>query len=227
MAAQLALLDAQGQRLFQQRGRGERGQQLGVEQALHQRHGRGQVAHAPGGRQDLGEAAHVDAARQAVEHRQARGVPGGDVAVGVVFHHIKAVALRQLQHLVRAPGREAVAGGVVQHAHADEQLGRVQLAVARHDLQVRPFGAARHGQHAHAQRVEPGELDRPARLLHHHRVARLEQGAAHDVQRLRGAHRGHHLRGRGGHAQVLQAVRQRGAQRGRAQRVAVTQQAVL
>jgi energy-coupling factor transporter ATP-binding protein EcfA2 len=36
MAAQLALLDAVGQRLLQQAGGGQRGQQLGVEQALHQ-----------------------------------------------------------------------------------------------------------------------------------------------------------------------------------------------
>jgi hypothetical protein len=136
---------------------------------------------------------------------------------------MEAVALCQLQHLVRAAGREAVAGRVVQHAHAHEQLGRMGLTVARHHLQVRALGAARYGQHAHAQGVEPGKLHRPARLLDHDRVTRLEQRAAHDVQRLRGAHGGHDLRRVHRYVEVGQAARQHLAQARIALRLAVIQ----
>ena len=227
MAAQLALLHAQRQRLFQQRRRGQRGQQLGVEQALDQRGRRGQVAHAPVGRQHLGKAADVDGAAQAVQHRQARGVVGRQVAVGVVFNNVETMALGQLQHLVRAARAQAVPGGVVQHADADKQFGRMRLAVARHDRQVGAVGAARHRQHAHAQRGQAGKFNRPAGFLHHHRVARPEQRAADDVQRVRGPHGGDDLPGLHRQVQLGQPARQHLAQAGVAQRVAVAERGAL
>ncbi len=227
VAAQLALLDALRQGLLEDGRRGERGQQLGVQQPLHQALGRGEVAHPPVGREDLGEAVHVDGAAQPVQGRQARGVVGRDVAVGVVLDDVEAVPVGQLQDAVRMPRRQAVAGGVVQHAHAHEQLGRMGLAVARHHVQVRPLGAARHGQHAHAQRIEPREFHRPAGLLHHDRVAGLQQGAAHDVQGMCGADGGDDLRGFRRYAEVGQPPRERRAQSRVAPGLAIGQGTVL
>ena len=227
MAAQLALVDAQGQRLLQDGRCGQGGQQFGVEQALHQIGWRRQVAHAPVGRQDFGETAHIDGAPQAVEHRQPRGVLGRDVAVGVVFHHMKVVLLCQLQHLVRTAGRQAIARGIVEHAHAHEQLRGVGLAIARHHGQIGPVGAARHGQDVHAQGIQARKLHRPTGLLDHHRVAGPQQRAADDVERMGGAHRGHDLPGPRGNAQARQLARQHLAQAGVAHGFAILQRALL
>ena len=139
---------------------------------------------------------------------------------------MKVVLLRQLQQLVRAGGAERAAGGVVQHADADEQarrLGRAGavFAVARYHRQIGPAGQARHGQQAHAQRGQAGKFHRPAGLFHHHRITGLEQGAADDVQRLRGADGGDHLRGRGVDALLGQPCGQHTAQRGVALRIAI------
>ena len=102
---------------------------------------RGQEADAPVGRQDLGEAADVDRALQAVERAQPGGVLGRDMAVGVVLDDVEVVLVGQLQHAVRAARRQAVAGRVVQHAHAHEQLGPV--AFARGSSAPSPPGRAR------------------------------------------------------------------------------------
>ena len=227
VAAQLPLLDAQRQRFFQDGRRGQGRQQLGVEQALGQIRRRRQVTHTPAGRQDLGETADIDGAAQTVQRTETGGMVGRNVAVGVVLDDVEVVPLRQLQQLVRAPWRQAVARGVVQHAHAHKQPGRMHLAVARHHFQVGPFGPARHRQHPHAQGGKPGKLHRPARLFDHHRVARLEQRAAHDVQRMRGAHGGHDLGRACRYIQVTQAARQRLAQTGVTQGLAIAEGALL
>jgi hypothetical protein len=192
MAAQLALLHAQRQRFFQQAGRGQGAQQLGVQQALGQLGRRGQKTHAPVGSQNLGKATHVNGLAQTVQRAQAGGVRRRNVAVGVVFHHVKAVLVRQLQHTVGMARTQALTGGVVQHAHTDKQLGWCAggrgLAVTGHHVQVRPQWATRHRQYAHTQRVQPGKLHCPTGFFHHHGVARLQQRAADHVQRMRSAH---------------------------------------
>ncbi len=223
MAAQLTLVDAPGQRLFQQGGCGQRGQQLGVHKGLHQIGWRSQKTHAPARRQNLGKATDVDGALQAVQRAQARGVVGRNVAVGVVFDDVKVVGIGQLQHAVGAARRQAVAGGVVEHAHTHKQLGGVQFAVACHHVQVRPVGAARHWQDAHAQCGEARKLDGPAGFLDHHIVTGAQQRAAHDVQRMGGPHGGHDLRGRRLHVVGSQLVRQGLAQASVARWLAVLQ----
>ena len=149
-AAQLALVDTPGQRMLQQRRRGERRQQLGFHQRLHQFLRCGDVAHAPAGRQNFGETTHIDGALQAVEHTQPRGVFGREVAIGVVFGDVEVMRIGQGQHTVRAARRDAVAGGVVQHTHADKQLRLVRLAITLHHRQIRPLGATGHRQNARA-----------------------------------------------------------------------------
>lgn len=139
----------------------------------------------------------------------------------------KLCRLRQLQQAVRAAGRQAVTGRVVEHAHAHVQLGLVHLAVLRHHLQVGPVGAARHRQDAHAQRGQPRELHGPAGLLHHHRIARAQQRAAHDVQRVCGAHGGDDVLGIGVHVERGQLLRQHPAQAAVAHRLAVLKREVL
>ena len=101
---------------------------------------RGDEADAPIGREDFGEAAHIDRALQAIERTHAgsvREVGRGDVAVGVVFHDVEVVLRSELHDAMRAGRREASACGVVQHAHADVELRAMLFAVARHDCQVR------------------------------------------------------------------------------------------
>ena len=212
VAAQLALLDTQGECALQQRRGGQGGQQLGIEQALNQRRGCGHKPHTPVGGQDLGKTADVDGALQAVECAQAGGVFGGDVAVGVVFNDVEVVLLGQLQHAVRVAGGEAVARGVVEHTHTHKQLGRVGFAVPRHHLQVGPVGAARHRQDTHAQSSQPGKFDRPAGLFHHHRVTRLQQCAAHDVECVGGPDGGDDLARGDRNVDGGQSVRQHLAQ---------------
>ena len=227
MAAQLPLLDAQGQGFFQQGRGGEGGQQLGVEQGLHQiRRGR-QVTNAPVGRKNLREPAHIDGALQTIKRREARGVLWRDVAVGVVLHHVEVVLVGQLQHAVGAARAEAVARGVVEHAHAHVQLGLVHFAIPGHHLQVWPVSAARHGQDAHTEGRQPRKLHRPAGLLHHHRVARAQQRAAHDVQRMRGPHGGDDVLRHRVHVEGGELLGQQAAQVRIAQRLAVLQRKIL
>ena len=212
MAAQLALVNAPGQGFFQQGGRGQRGQQLGVQQALIERGRRGHETHTPARRQNFGKTADINRALQAIQRAQAGGVLRGQVAVGVVFHHMEIVLVGQLQHPVRAARRQAKTRGVVEHTHAHKQLRVVQRTVARHHRQVGPVSAARYRQDAHAQRVQPGKLNGPAGLLHHHVIPRAQQGAAHQIQRVRGPHGGDDLLRCGSYVQPDQLLRQRLAQ---------------
>jgi hypothetical protein len=92
MAAQLALLDAQRQRLLQQRGVVSVASSLVSSRRSTSSAARPESPRASW-RQDLGKAAHIDGALQAVERRQARGVLGRDVAVGVVLDDVEVVLL--------------------------------------------------------------------------------------------------------------------------------------
>lgn len=118
---------------------------------------------------------------------------------------------------------QAVTGGVVQHADADEQPGLVQLAITRHHLQVGAALAPGHRQHPHAQCFEPRELDCPARLLDHDRVSGSQQGAADDVERVGGADRGDDLVRAGLDVDAREFLRQRAAQADVSRRFAVLQ----
>ena len=212
VAAQLALVNAVGQRFFQQCRGGQCGQQFGVQQAFDQMRRSSHEPHAPAGRQDFGETAHINRALQAVQRAQPGGVFRRKVAVGVVFNDVKVVLLGQLQHAVGAARADGRACGVVQHADADKQLGRIRLAVARHHSQVGAIGVARHRQDLHAQRPQARKLHSPAGFFHHHTVAGLQQRAADDVQRVRGPHGGDDLLGRHREVEGAQLVRQRAAQ---------------
>ena len=209
MATQLALVDAPGQRFFKQRGRRQRGQQLGVQQALDQIGRRRHEADTPAGRQNFGETADINRALQSVERAQPGRVLGCEVAVGVVFDDMKLMLLRQLQHTMGAAGGDAVARRVVKHADADEQLGAVLLAIPGDDVQIRAGGRARHRQNSHAHRIEPGKFNRPAGFFDHHAVAGAQQGAADDIERVRGADGGDDLIGPGVHVDGIQLLRQR------------------
>jgi ABC-type Mn2+/Zn2+ transport system ATPase subunit len=170
--------------------------------------GAARKAHAPVRRQDLGKATHIDGALQAVQGRQPGGMFRGNVAVGVVLDDVEVVLVGQLQHAVGAAGRQAVAGRVVEHAHAHIQLGPVHFAVAGHDLQIGAIGAARYRQDLHAQCRQAGKLHRPAGLLHHHRIAGPQKSPAHDIQRMGGAHGGDDLLGRRLYVQAGQLLGQ-------------------
>ena len=199
VAAQLALVYAPGQGLLQQRGRGQRGQQLGVDKSLNQGRRCRQETDAPTGCQYFCKAADIDGAPQAIQCAEAGGVVRRNVAVSVIFDDMEIVRVGQLQHTVGTARREAIAGGVVEHADADKELGRMQLAVARHHLQVGSIGTARHGQDAHTQSGQARKFDSPAGLFDHHVVARAQQCTADDIQSMGGAHRGHDLVGCGVH----------------------------
>ncbi len=97
----------------------------------------------------------------------------------------------------------------MKHTDADKQLRVVRFTVAGHHFQIRPVRPARHRQNAHAQSVQPGKLDGPARLFHHDVVARTQQGTADDIQRVRGADRGDDLLWRSVHVQARELFRQR------------------
>ncbi|MNS93935.1 hypothetical protein D3C72_1281360 [compost metagenome] len=149
VAAQLAVFDAQGHGALHDGWTREGGQQLGIEHPVHHIGRSRHIANAPVGRKNLGKAADIDGALQAVEHRQARGMLGGDMAVGIVLHHIKAELLGQLQHMVRRCRVQAVAGGVVQYTHAHIEFGRMGFAIPAHGGQIGAIRAARYGQYLH------------------------------------------------------------------------------
>jgi hypothetical protein len=149
------------------------------------------------------------------------------VAVGVVLHHMEVVRVGQLQNTVRAGGVEAVAGRVVQHAHAHKQLGRMGFGITGHHLQIGAIGAARHRQNAHAQRIQPGELYCPARFLDHHVVARAHQSAADDVQRMGRANGGDDLCRCGLYGYGLELLRKGTAQTRVARGLAVLQRQII
>jgi hypothetical protein len=186
MAAQRPLLQAVRQRQLAGARRRQRRQQLGVDEAVDQGRGRGEVADAPVRRQDLGEAGDVDRALEGVERRQARRVRRREVRVGVVLDDVKAVLVGEPEHLVRGVQAERHAGRVVQHrdSHVEPRpfAGGLRLDQAAHRRDVGPVAAARHRQHAHAERGHPGVLDRPAGLVDEHAVAGAQQGAGDDVE---------------------------------------------
>ena len=86
---------------------------------------------------------------------------------------------------------------------------------------------ARHWQDAHAQRFQPRKLNGPAGFFHHHAVARAQQGAADDIQRMGSANAGDDLPGRGLHAEAAQLFGQGTAQTAVAGGLAVLQREVM
>ncbi len=168
--------------------RRQRRQQLGVDQAIDQRRRRGEKADAPVRRQDLGEARDVDRALERVERGQARRVRRREVRVGVVLDDVQAELARQLQHAVRRLQAERGAGRVVQHRDGDVEARprrrRLRLDQPPHRRDVGPALAARHRQHAHAERGQARVLDRPAGLVDEDAVAGAQQRPGDDVERL-------------------------------------------
>ena len=174
---------------------------------------RRQEADPPVRRQDLGEAADVDGALQAVERAQARRVLGCDVAVGVVLDDVEVVLVGQLQHAVRAARRQAVAGGVVEHAHADD---RAWACAPRSTCAI----TSRSGPSA---RRGTGSRRMPIAVSRANSTAQpgsstitwspgAQQRAADDVQRMRGADGRDDVLRRGMHAQGRQLVGKHAAQ---------------
>ena len=180
-------------------------------------------ADPPAGGQDLREAADVEAALEPVERGQPWRVRGRQMRVGVVLDDMEVVRLRQLQQLMRAGQRQHAAGRVVQHRDGHVQAGAVLARQRLHHRQVGPVGPARHRQQPHAQQRQPRVFDRPAGLVDQHRVARRQQRARDQIERLGRAQRGHDLARRGAHADIGQTLRQRLAQPRVARRLAVVQ----
>ena len=104
MPAQLALVNAPGQRPLQQRGRGQRTEQLGIEQPLDQIGRRGHETYAPAGCQNLGKPADINRALQAVQYTQARRMVRCQMAVGVVFGNVKLCWLASCNTRCALPG---------------------------------------------------------------------------------------------------------------------------
>ena len=157
-------------------------QQLGVDEAVDQRGRRREEADAPVRRQDLREARDVDRPLERVERGQARRVRRREMRVGVVLDDAQVVLGGELQHAVRRLQAERCAGRVVQHRHGDVQARprrrALRLDQATHRGEVGAVDAARHRQHAHAERGQPRVLDRPAGLVDEHAVARRAAACA-------------------------------------------------
>lgn len=132
--------------------------------------------------------------------------------------------MRQLQHLVRMRQVQRRAGRVVQHRHRHVHPRPVLLDQAAHHRHVGAVRAARHRQQPHAGLRQSGVLDRPARVVDQHRVARRQEGAGDQVQAVRRADGAHDLVGAGLHGDVQQPARQRAPQALVAQRLAVARQ---
>ena len=93
MATQLALVNTPGQRFFQQGGRGQGGEEFGIQQAFNQVGRRRQKTDAPAWCENFRETADVNRALQPIERTQPRGVFRRQVAVGVVFNNVKVVRI--------------------------------------------------------------------------------------------------------------------------------------
>ena len=206
VAAQRALLEAQRDGLLEQARRGQRRQQLRIDDALDVARRRRHVADTPAGREDLGEAGHVQRALQAVERRQPRRVSRRQVRIGVVLHDREVAGLGQLQHLMRSRERQGRTGRVVQHRHGRVQARMVLCGERAHHREIRTIGTARHRQQLHAEPRQPRVLDGPAGFVDQHRIARLQQRARDQVERMRRADGGDDLRSRRGNAHVAQAA---------------------
>ena len=175
---------------------------------------RRQKAHAPVRRQDLGEAADVDRALQAIERAQARRVLGRDVAVGVVLDDVEVVLVGQLQHAVRAARGQAVAGGVVEHAHADVELGLVHFAIRAITSRSGPSALRGTGSRRMPSAVSRANSTAQPGSSTITWSPGAQQRAADDVQRMRGADGRDDVFRRGMHAQASPASwKARGASR--------------
>ena len=88
-------------------------------------------------------------------------------------------------------------------------MGGGKLRQRGHIHAMRP---ARHGQQPDAHARETRKLDRPARAVHQHRIARAEQRTRDHIQCMGGAAGGNDLRGGGADAQRFQVQGQHVAQ---------------
>jgi ABC transport system ATP-binding/permease protein len=134
-----ALVQAPGHGVAPAARRGQRAQQLGVDEALGQRRrGRGEVAHAPLRRQDLREARDVDRALQPVELRQPRGMRRRQPGVGVVLDDHRSCASASA-----APGAPRPAPASRRWGCAAPTRSRTAAAGARAAARSSPPGRGR------------------------------------------------------------------------------------
>ncbi len=216
-----------GEHPFGERGRGEHGEQLLIDQTVDDGGRRGHKAHTPAGREDFREPAEINGVLQLIEHAHARAAGLGERGIDIVFDHLKAVAPRELQHAVRAGRAEALPGGVVQHAHADEQARRMGAGQLIEEVEIGAIGPAGDGQQLEPVVRHLRELHRPAGALDQHRVAGAGEGAQHEIKRLRCAIGGQNLLRRHLQRQAGQLPRQGFAQGQIAQRMPVVQRSLL
>ena len=186
--------------------------------------GAGDEPDAQAARQRLGEAARIDHAIELIERCQPRRRLHLQIAEDVVLHDEEAVAFRGLQNL-EADMRAHVAAGRILH----HRLGEIDLRTVRggeflQRRDIRSVRIARHRQHLHAVEPQVPEHVVIAGIVHQRRVARFEQIADDELERLAGTLRQQDLAGMGGDAEFGEQQGQVLAQRQIAERVAVFEQ---
>ncbi len=214
MAPEPALLQAQRKGTLRGGGGVESGDELGVEHGIGPPGRADDTAHAPARGHDLGKAGDVEGALQSVERGQPGTVRRRKGRVAVVLDEQEVVCFGQLKDAVCLDGREAVAGGVVQHR--DERIHAWPVACRQlgERLQVDAVAAAGHRQEPYPHARQTGVLHRPAGRIDEGAVAGAQQGARHHIERMGRAGGGDDLRGTGLNAQGLHVLHQHGAQQG-------------
>ena len=183
-----------------------------------------QIAAAQTGRNGLGKAAHVDHTRKVVQAGQRGAGLGVQVAVDVVLHQQHVVLLRQTQHLV-----QLLHGGHRAGRAVESRLGEKHLGPQPHDHvfqrgQVPAIGRSGCTVRPHAHKAQGVDQIGVARLVHQHHIARPDQPAHRQVQRLTRALGQQHLVWLNVDGVLAHTLADPGAQGRVAQRVAVIAQ---
>ncbi len=179
---------------------------------------------AQAARQGLGEAARIDHAVELVERRQPRRGLDLQITEDVVFYDEEAAALGRLQHLETDMRAHVGAGRILHHRLREIDFRTVRGGELLQRRHVRPVRIARHRQHLHALQSQVSEHVVVAGIVHQRRVARFEQIADDEFERLAGALRQQDLAGVSSDAELGEQQDQMLAQRQIAERIAVFEQ---
>ncbi len=167
-------------------GRADDGQHFQIAQAAGQRGRGGEVADAQAGRQGFGKSPNIDHPLQLVQGGQTGGAGGQDVGEGIILHDGHAMLGGDLQQLVRHSDADGAAGRVVGQGLGEEKFGFQRGDLGGELLQIRAVRPPPHPGDRHLGQRQLAEQRVIAGAVHQRAIARLQQMAANQVQRVVG-----------------------------------------
>ena len=146
-----------------------------------------QIAAAQRGGDGLREAADLDHPLEAVERRQPRSRrPQLEIGEDLVLDDDDLMPLDEFEDAMRDRRRQRQAGRIVERRDGQVEPRRARGEQRAERLDVRPFPRQRRGDDLDPVRLEQRRQTKIAGIVDRHDVARLDEEAHREVDRLRG-----------------------------------------